>query len=94
MYAYSTLRSNCVHFPRELKPTEKGLKKHGDCAVHQAGNLVTILSTNAQPTRNVSVQRQQKNRTRVDIPCPESVALYSRYMGGVVKGDCFVNITV
>ena len=98
IYACGTLRSNHVHFPQELKPlTKKGLKRRGDSAVCQAGNLVlsiwqdnkpvTVLSTNAQPIGNVSVQRRQKDGTRVDVPCPESVALYNQYMGGVDKGD-------
>ena len=98
VYACGTLRTNRLHFPPELKPlTKKGLKKRGDSEVRQAGNLVlsiwqdnkavTVLSTNAQSTTTVMVKRRQKDGTRVDVQCPESVALYNKYMGGVDKGD-------
>lgn len=77
VYACGTLITNCLHFPPELKPlTKKGLKKHGDSEVRQAGNLVlsiwqdnkavTVLSTNAQSTTTVMVKRRQKDGTCVD----------------------------
>jgi len=102
VYACGTLRTNHLHFPPELKPlTKKGLKKRGDSEVRQAGNLVlsiwqdnkavTVLSTNAQSTTTVMVKRRQKDGTRVDVQCPESVALYNKYMGGVTKEINFVN---
>lgn len=44
VYACGTLITNCLHFPPELKPlTKKGLKKHGDSEVRQAGNLVLSI---------------------------------------------------
>ena len=75
IYACGTLRANRLHFPNELKPlTKKGLKKRGDSEVRQAGNLVvslwqdnrpvTVLSTNAQASANVTVQRRHKDGFR------------------------------
>ena len=98
IYACGTLRANRLHFPNELKPlTKKGLKKRGDSEVRQVGNLVvslwqdnrpvTMLSTNAQASANITVQRRQKDGSRTEVPCPESVVLYNRYMGGVDRGD-------
>ena len=49
--------------------------------------VVTILSTNAQPHLQDVVQRRQRNSSRVDVPCPVSVAMYQKYMGGVDRND-------
>ena len=98
IYTCGTLRANCLHFPKDLKPTaKKGLKNRGDSETRQAGNLVvtvwqdnrpvTILSTNSQATTPQSVQRRQKDGTRKDVSCPEAIILYNKYMGGVDKGD-------
>ena len=46
-----------------------------------------MLSTNAQASANITVQRRQKDGSRTEVPCPESVVLYNRYMGGVDRGD-------
>ena len=86
IYACGTLRTNHLQFPDELKPlTKKGLKKHGKSEVHQAGSLVvsiwqdnrpmTMLSTNAQASATVTVQRRHKDGSRTEVPCPESVVL-------------------
>ena len=98
IYACGTLRSNRLYFPNDLKAVvKKGLKNRGDSMTQQAGNLVvtvwqdnkpvSILSTNAQATPPLTVQRRQKDGTRKEVACPEAIVLYNKYMGGVDKGD-------
>ena len=40
----------------------------------------------SSPEDTAVVSRKQKNGSRIDVPCPASVHLYNKYMGGV-KGD-------
>ena len=49
--------------------------------------VVTLLSTNAQPQQQDSVQRREHDGRRVDVPCPAAMALYNAYMGGVDRND-------
>ena len=47
----------------------------------------SVLSTNCQPNSETPVSHWQKNGSRVDVPCPESVRLYKQFMGGVDEND-------
>ena len=49
--------------------------------------VVTLLSTNSQPQNQSTVQRRERDGTRTNVPCPEAMDLYNRYMGGVDKND-------
>ena len=82
-------------FPKTLKHatfSERG--QHLSC---QRGNLVAtvwqdkkavkVLSTMCDPSNTKSVQRRQKDGSKVTVPCPDAVVQYNQYMGGVDKGD-------
>ena len=49
--------------------------------------VVTVMSTNSQPSATGTVLRRKKDGSRVPVPCPESVILYNRWMGAVDHGD-------
>ena len=49
--------------------------------------VVTVVSTMSSPEDTGMVSRKQKDGTRIDVPCPATVYLYNRYMGGVDRGD-------
>ena len=98
LYACGTLRLNQKGFPSELKtPAKKGLKERGDSKTVQKGNLtltvwqdnkpVTVIATNSDPTATDTVTRKKKDGTRQSYPCPTSVALYNKNMGGVDHND-------
>ena len=80
---------------RELE--RHGLFQRGDSEVVQNGDMtgilwkdnrvVTLLSTNAQPQNHSTVQCRQRDGSRRDVPCPEAMDLYNRYMGGVDRND-------
>ena len=67
----------------------------GDSISLQSGNMVatlwldnrvvSVLSTNSQPTETCQVQRRQKDGSRREVCCPHSIASYNQYMGGVDK---------
>ena len=71
--------------------------QRGEFAFCQQGNLtatvwkdkrqVTILSTISDPATTQHVQRRQRDGSRVLVPCPEAVAVYNKFMGGVDMGD-------
>ena len=98
IYSCGTIRSNRKNIPDDLKPEiKKGLKERGDHMMRQDGNLVftiwqdtkvvTMLSTNSQPTANHKVLRRKKDGSRVDVQCPDAIVQYNKYMGGVDRND-------
>ena len=84
-------------FPRKRKSiAKKGLKNRGDSLTQQAENLVvtvwqdkkpvSVLSTNAQATPELTVQRQQKDGSHKEVTYPEGIVVYKKYMGSMDKG--------
>ena len=53
----------------------------------QDNRPVTMISTNCDPTETTTVKRRQKDGTTSIVPCPTSVHLYNKYMGGVDHND-------
>ena len=49
--------------------------------------LVYVMSTNSSPTETTLVKRRTKDGSVDDVVCPESIAKYNRFMGGVDMGD-------
>ena len=45
------------------------------------------IASNTQPSTIGTVLQRQKDHSRTPIPCPESIILYNKYMGGVDRGD-------
>ena len=95
-YACGTIRTNRKQYPAEISEEVKKLSR-GESVFRQCGNLVAtawkdnkvvnIVSTLADPGDHTSVNRRQKDGTQLTVPCPQCVALYNRYMGGVDLGD-------
>ena len=55
--------------------------------VWQDNQPVVVVATNCDPTKSTHVQRYQKDGIRSAVPCPQSVALYNKYMSGVDHND-------
>ena len=55
--------------------------------------VVTMMSSNTQPSAVGTVLRRQVDTTRSAIPCPQNIITYNKYMGGVDRGISFVAIT-
>ena len=98
LYSCGTLRSNRKGFPALLKPVvKKGLGTRGNNKTYQQGNLtvsvwqdnrpVTLISTNSDPTTTSFVERKNRDGTTSTYSCPNSLALYNQYMGGVDRND-------
>ena len=49
--------------------------------------VVSVLSTNTQPTATGTVLRKQRDGTRIPVPCPQAIISYNEFMGGVDRGD-------
>ena len=49
--------------------------------------VVTMMSSNTQPSAVGTVLRRQVDTTRSAIPCPQNIITYNKYMGGVDRGD-------
>ena len=52
----------------------------------QDNRPVVIVSTNCDPSQTTTV-RHDNNGTSNSIPCPMSVYLYNKYMGGLDHND-------
>ena len=75
-----------------------GLKR-GESIFRQKKNLVVcawqdkrqvyVMSTNCQATGTSTVRRKQKDGSISHVPCPPSVVLYNKFMGGVDHHDQF-----
>ena len=46
-----------------------------------------LMSTNCQLSSCGTVNRKQRDGTSVEVPCPESIISYNKFMGGVDRGD-------
>ena len=53
----------------------------------QDNRPVTLISTDSDPTTTSSVQRKKRDGTSTSYSCPNSLALYKQYMGGVDRND-------
>lgn len=51
--------------------------------------VVTVMSTNTQPTASGTVLRKQQDGTQTPVPCPQAIISYNEFMGGVDRGDQF-----
>ena len=95
-YGCGTIRTNRKQYPSEIS-TEAQRFKRGESVFRQSGNLVVtawkdkkvvnMASTLADPSETTSVERGQKDGTRISVTCPLCVALYNLYMGGVDEAD-------
>ena len=95
VYCCGTVRGNRKGMPEAIKGCK--LKNHGDYKIMQKNELcatawkdkktVFYLSTNADPTEMISVQRKQKDGSVKDVPCPVVGQQYNRYMFGVDRAD-------
>ena len=98
LYGCGTLRSNRKGFPADIKPfVKKGLSNRGDCVIRQCNDLtvslwqdskpVVTIASNSDPLNITSVLRKSKDGNRTEISCPQAIALYNKYMGGVDRND-------
>ena len=98
LYGCGTTRTNRKGFPVALKPlAKKGLGERGRSRTYQYGNItatvwqdnkpVPVIASNGDPTIQTEVLRKGKDGSRVQVICPQSVALYNTYMGGVDHND-------
>lgn len=92
IYLCGTVRVDRKHMPKNLKP-DKDLKR-GESQMLSANGItcvkwmdnrsVVMLSNFINSTDSVTVsRRQQKSAERIQIPCPEIIVAYNKFMGGV-----------
>ena len=101
LYSCGTVRSNIKGFPEGLKKhLKKGAENRGDSKTVQTvqeGNLtisllqdnrpVVVISTKSDPTATTMVKRRKRHGTSTEYSCPNSVADYNKFMGGVDRND-------
>ena len=95
-YECGTIRTNRKQYPKEISEEAKRLRR-GEFLFRQSGNIVAVawkdnkvvnvVSTLANADNTTTVNRTQKDGTRLTVPSPRNVALYNEYMGGVDHGD-------
>ena len=55
-------------------------------SVGQDRKVGICMSSNCQPSGHGTVPRRLLDRSRTDVPCPDSI-ISNKYMGGVDVGD-------
>ena len=95
LYGCGTIQTHRRGFFKLL--SKKGLGERGRNTTYQSGNLtvtlwqdnkpVTIAANNSDPTVCTSVFRKNRDGSRAEIPCTQSVASYNQFMGGVDRND-------
>ena len=100
-YSVSTTRTNREGWPQQLKDT-KHLNKtltrghhrsvvvddgRVECMAWKDNKVVSMINTLSPPTSMTTVKRKGKDGQSSQIPCPESIKLYNKFMGGVDLAD-------
>ena len=98
-YGCGTIRSDRKFLPKEITTQAKTFSR-GEFTSRQDrknpnvvattwmdNRVVTVVSSLCSPDDTAVVRRRQKDSTIIDVPCPLSVELYNKFMGGVDKGD-------
>ena len=87
MYMYVSILHTSCEFS-SIRGESLTLQKGRVTASAWRDNKVFIvMSTCCQPNESGSVQRRQRDGTRLNLPCPSSIISYNAYMGGVDHGD-------
>ena len=78
-----------VPFPGHLKRGESVSRQRDNlvASVWRDRKLVYVMSTNSNPKGDTTVQRRERDGTAQQVPCPPSVVVYNKFMGGVDKAD-------
>jgi hypothetical protein len=97
-YACGTVRLNRKFLPEEYGKRED--MSPGDHVFWQSDNLVAtiwqdknavrLLSTCCAPEGSESVKRRRGNQGPIELSCPPSLKMYTKYMGGVDRSDRMV----
>jgi len=92
IYLCGTARTDRKHMPKNLKQ-DKDLKRGASqmlsangitCVKWMDNRSVVMLSNFLNSTESLTVsRRQQKSAEKIQIPCPEIIIAYNKFMGGV-----------
>ena len=98
-YMIGTMRVNRRGWPVELKKVQQLSKEmaRGDtrstvvdgiqCLLWKDNKGVSLINNIVDPNKRSTVLRCNKDGTRAQIPYPEAIRLYNRFMGGVDTFD-------
>lgn len=98
LFGCGTIRTTRKHYPKDLLKTDKMLSK-GQSDFVQCGDIsiskwkdhgkksVSVISNMHNPSKITKVLRRNNHGIREDVDCPQMIADYNRYMGGVDNFD-------
>ena len=95
VYCRGTIRSNRKNLPVDIKADKKLTSGEHDQRVLRQGlcffklmdsKAVNIIS-NFHGTEMATIQRTQKDGTKLTVNCPSTVRDYNKFMGGIDKAD-------
>ena len=78
-----------MHSTADLHRGEFHFRQSGSLSVTALRDMkvVFLMSTLSSPISITTVRHKGRNGSLRNVPCPESVALYNRHMGGVDRAD-------
>ena len=99
-HSIATTRASRKQWPSELKDVkllDKRLQRGQhlsviidndvECLVWKDNKAVSMINTVTPPDSSATVNRKNKDGTRCQVPCPQSVKAYNKFMGGVDLAD-------
>lgn len=87
-------RKNIPKFQAQLKRGESEFRvsKYGIVAARWMDSKEVIALSNCHQPVNTTVKRKQKDGNKIDVNCPEIIAMYNEIMGGVDLSDQKVSV--
>ena len=85
IYCCGTTNLTRVGFPEDLKSVT--LERGVVATAWRDKRVVTMLSTLCSPDDTQIFKRREKDGSFIQVPCPQAIMIYNKYMGGVDKGD-------
>lgn len=97
-FSCATILTNRVENPIDEIKEDKEISLHdhdyaqcGDMSIvkwaDKGKKCVSVISTMSNPSKTVKVMRLNGKEEREKVTCPEAVAEYNKYMGGVDRFD-------
>ena len=99
-FACGTVRAHSKGLPREIIPKKEDKLARGQHLYQVKGRLVALtwqdkkpihflstISPAPKPDEQVFAKRRKRDGTLEDVPCPEVVHMYNKYMGAVDRND-------
>ncbi|CAH1992523.1 unnamed protein product [Acanthoscelides obtectus] len=95
--AVGTCMRNCKDVPKSEGKLARGehqirISNQGTLAIRWQDTKDFVLLSNCHKATITKVKRKMKDGSSSEVPCPEAIEFYNKYMGGVDHADQMVSL--